>query len=186
MKPSKFAPAVVVSRRRSHAVRPHSLALGRACAAAALAAVVLLAALPAASRADGVRETHPNLMGGEILGRGLVATFNYERFLNNHFGLGAGAMAIVSSDGTVGVAPLYASWLPGNIHSLYLGVGAAYVGSGGDLQTYSSTWVMQYTAGYQFHSPNGFWVRPTLTLNVDTERSRDLLIWPGVGVGGSF
>src|SRR5262245_64737301 len=98
MMSSRLAPANVVSNARSYAARPYSLALGPACAAVALAAVVLIAALPTAARAEGVRENHPNLVGGEILGRGLVATFNYERFLNNHFGLGAGAMAIVSRD----------------------------------------------------------------------------------------
>src|SRR5207244_8832401 len=51
---------------------------------------ILVAPLPAA--AAGAREDHPNLVGGELLGRGFAMTFNYERFLNNHFGLGGGLM----------------------------------------------------------------------------------------------
>jgi len=172
-----------VSARRSSGRHLMSHMLGRFWVVAALLAT--LAAVPRIARAEGVRENNPNLVGGEILGRGFVATFNYERFLNNHFGLGAGFMAIGTSDGVAGVLPLYASFVPGNIHSLYLGAGAAYVGAG-DVQDYESTWVMQYTAGYQFHSPNGFWVRPTFTLNVDTGNTSDMLIWPGVAIGGSF
>src|SRR5262249_43571882 len=182
MNPLNSIPASEVVGRRSSGHLPLSRALGRACAVAALAALAAVAALaasPPVARAEGVREDHPNLVGGEILGRGFLATFNYERFLNNHFGIGGGLMAFGTSDGVAGVLPLYASFLPGDIHSLYLGAGAAYVGAG-DVQDYESTWVMQFTAGYQFHSQSGFWVRPTFTLNVDTGSSGDVLIWPGI------
>ena len=63
----------------------------------------------------------------------------------------------------------------------------AFVSSGGDVQDYESTWVMQFTAGYQFQSPNGFWVRPTFTLNMANAGSgSDMLLWPGIAMGGSF
>ena len=187
MNPSK--PAAVSKAPRCGSPRRDPLihAVARVCVVVGLAAMAALAAAPPVARAEGVRENHPNLIGGEILGRGIVATFNYERFLNNHFGLGAGLMAIGSSDGVVGIMPLYASFVPGDVHSLYLGIGGAFVGGGGDVQDYESTWIMQYTAGYQFHSPNGFWVRPTFTLNVETAGSGgDMLIWPGIAMGGSF
>ena len=187
MKPSKPVAVNEAPSSRSCRIESLSHALVRACVVAALAATGAFAAAPPVARAEGVRENHPNLVGGEILGRGFVATFNYERFLNNHFGLGGGLMGIGSSDGVVGIMPLYASFLPGDVHSLYLGAGGAFVGGGGDVQDYESTWIMQFTAGYQFQSPNGFWVRPTFTLNVATAGSGgDMLLWPGIAMGGSF
>jgi hypothetical protein len=170
-------------RRRSSS-RLHALI--RACTVIALVAMAALAAVPRVASAQGVRESHRNFVGGEIMGRGLVATFTYERFLNNHFGLGGGFMAIGTGDGVAGIMPLYASFVPGDIHSIYLGLGAAYIGAG-DVQDYESTWLMQYTVGYQFHSQSGFWVRPTFTLNVETANTGgDMLIWPGIAMGGSF
>jgi hypothetical protein len=146
----------------------------------------LLMALPTAVSA-GVRDDHPNLVGGEVLGRGFALTLNYERFLNNHFGLGAGVMAIGTSSGVVGIAPLYASFLTGDTHSLYLSAGGAFIGGGGGIQDYESTWVMQGSVGYHFQSENGFFVRPLFTFNQATAGSGGgFLVWPGITIGGSF
>jgi hypothetical protein len=148
-------------------------------------AVILLAPLTAA--AAGMREDRPNLVGGELLGRGFVLTVNYERFLNNHFGVGAGIMGIGTSDGVIGIMPLYASFLTGNTHSLYLSAGGALLGGGGQINDYESTWIMQGSIGYQFHSPNGFFVRPLFTFNQATSGSGGgFLVWPGMTIGGSF
>lgn len=148
-------------------------------------ALSLLAPLTVA--AAGVREDHPNLIGGELLGRGFVLTLNYERFLNNHFGLGGGVMAIATSDGTVGIVPLCASFLTGDAHSLYLSAGGAFLGGGGAVHDYESTWIMQGSVGYQFQSPGGFFVRPLFTLNKATSGSGGgVLVWPGMTIGGSF
>jgi len=135
--------------------------------------------------AAGVREIHPNLIGGEVLGRGFAVTANYERFLSNHFGLGAGFMMIGYSGGVVGVVPLYASYLSGNNHSLYLGAGACFVSEGGSVEDYEDTWVLQGSIGYHFQSSSGFFVRPIFTLNQETGQG-EFLIWPGVTIGGSF
>src|SRR5881396_4285112 len=67
-------------------------------------ALILLA--PTTVAAAGVREDHPHLVGGELLGRDFILTVNYERFLNNHFGLGGGIMAIGTSEGMIGIMPL--------------------------------------------------------------------------------
>ena len=155
------------------------------------AAVLLLAAAsllaPLTAFADGVREKHPNLVGGELMGRGFALTLNYERFLTNNFGLGGGVMAIGTSDGVVGVAPLYASFLAGNTHSLYLSAGGAFIGGGGNFHDYESTWVMQGSLGYQFQSDGGFFVRPLFTFNQATSGSGGgFLLWPGITIGGSF
>lgn len=148
-------------------------------------ALILLAPLTVA--AAGVREDHPNLVGGELLGRGFALTLNYERFLNNHFGLGGGIMAIGTSGGTVGIMPLYVSFVTGDTHSLYLSAGGAFLGGGGSVQDYESTWIMQGSVGYQFQSPGGFFVRPLFTFNQATAGSGGgFLVWPGMTIGGSF
>src|SRR6267378_608045 len=114
---------------------------------------------PFPALAEGVRTDHPNLVGGEILGRGLVVTLNYERFLTNQFGLGGGVMAIATAGETAVVVPLYASYVPGDIHSVYFSAGTAFVG-GGEVQNFQSQWLLQASIGYQYHSPTGFFVRP--------------------------
>ena len=149
-----------------------------------LLASILLAPVTVAA---GVRDDHPNLVGGELLGRGFALTLNYERFLNNHFGLGAGVMAIGTPEGTVGIMPLYASVLTGDTHSLYLSAGGAFLGGGGEVHDYESTWIMQGTIGYHFQSPGGFFVRPLFTFNQATSGSGGgFLVWPGITIGGSF
>jgi hypothetical protein len=150
-----------------------------------VAAASLLAPLGAV--ADGVRDRRPNLVGGELMGRGFALTLNYERFLTNHFGLGGGVMAIGTSSGVIGVAPLYASLLTGDTHSLYLSAGGAFIGGGGEVNDYESTWVMQGSIGYHFQSDGGFFVRPLFTFNQATQGSGGgFLIWPGITIGGSF
>ena len=155
-------------------------------AAAFLFLAVLIALAPHQVHAAGVRETHRNLVGGEILGRGFALTVNYERFLNNHVGIGGGLMAVGSSDGVVGIAPMYVSFLPGDMHSLYLSVGGAIVGGSGDLHDYSSAWVLQGSVGYQFQSESGFFIRPLFTINQAATGSGGFLVWPGMTIGGSF
>jgi hypothetical protein len=141
----------------------------------------------ATTGAAQVREQSPNLVGGELMGRGLLVTVNYERFFTNSFGIGAGLMAIGTSDGSGALVPLYVSLAPGDIHSLYLSAGTTYVG-GGDTQDYEDTWLMTASVGYQYHSYGGFYVRPLFTLFVPTADTEgdDFLIWPGISIGGSF
>lgn len=154
------------------------------------AMVLLLASTlfaPVSIATAGVRDDHPNLIGGELAGRGFLLTFNYERFLTNHFGLGGGIMAVGTGEGVVAILPLYASYVPGDVHSVYLAAGGALVGGGGSYHDYESTWVMQGSIGYQFQSPGGFFVRPFFTLNQATSGSGGgHLVWPGLTIGGSF
>jgi len=179
---SNVSPTIPRAPSNTHAMpRPGAT---RAVFLLALASILLT---PLAVAAAGVRESHPNLVGGELLGRGFVLTLNYERFLTNHFGLGGGIMAIGTSDGVVGIMPLYASFLTGNTHSLYLSAGGAFLGGGGSVQDYESTWVMQGSVGYQFQSEGGFFARPLFTFNQATAGSGGgFLIWPGITIGGSF
>ena len=151
----------------------------------AVALVSLL--LPAAGTA-GVRNERPNLIGGEVGGRGLLFTLNYERFLSNQIGLGAGIMAIKTSGGGITVIPLYASFTPGNTHSPYFSVGATVLTGGGDVEDWESTTLVSFSFGYQYHSASGFFVRPFFTYLKPTEPGTgdEYLIWPGLTVGGSF
>jgi hypothetical protein len=159
----------------------------RAAVPAFLLALLLTLIGPLSAAAAGVREDHPNLIGGELMGRGFVLTMNYERFLTNHFGLGGGLMAIGTGQGMAGIMPLYASVLTGDRHSLYLSVGGAMLGGGGAIHDYESTWIMQGAVGYHFQSPGGFFVRPIFTLNKATAGSGGgFVLWPGLTMGGSF
>ena len=152
-----------------------------------LLTIAMLLLIPLEAAAAGVREDHPNLVGGELLGRGFAFTVNFEHFLTNHFGLGAGVMAIGTGEGTVGILPLYASFVPGDVHSVYLSAGGAFLGGGGSIHDYESTWIMQGSLGYQFQSPHGFFVRPVFTFNKATAGSGGgFLVWPGMTIGGSF
>lgn len=136
----------------------------------------------------GVRDDRPNLVGGEVLGRGVVLTLNYERFLTNSVGLGFGFMGIGSSDGSAILAPIYASLVPGDVHSIYLSTGLTFLAGGGSVNDWERTMLFTLSAGYQFHSTNGFFVRPLFTLLLPTESGagEDFLIWPGLTIGGSF
>jgi hypothetical protein len=153
-----------------------------------LVAVVLsLFAFPSLA-SSGVRDERPNLIGGEIGGRGLLFTLNYERFVTSDFGLGVGLMAIKTSGEGITVIPLYASFVPGNTHSPYLSIGATLLSGGGDFQDWESTWLVNASAGYQYQSRGGFFVRPFFTFLSPTEPGTgdQYLIWPGLTIGGSF
>jgi hypothetical protein len=97
------------------------------------AATALMMIASSTVAAAGVREERPNLIGGEVLGRGIFLTLNYERFLTNVFGIGAGVMAIGTSDGGATIVPLYLSIVPGDVHSVYLGGGITWLAGGGDV-----------------------------------------------------
>jgi hypothetical protein len=148
--------------------------------------VLILCGGTAVARA-GVRDQHPNLIGGELGGRGLVLTLNYERFVNNSFGLGGGIMAVGASGSVAVVMPLYLSIVPGDVHSPYFSVGATMLGEGGRLHDYEDLWLGQASLGYQFQSRGGFFVRPLFTyLSPLSSEDRGFLIWPGLTIGGSF
>jgi hypothetical protein len=147
--------------------------------------VLALWCLSTSSVLAQVREQRPNFVGGEVLGRGLLATINYERWLSNQVGLGAGLMAIGTNDGAAVVLPLYVSYATGDVHSFYVSAGTTYAG-GGDVHEYDDLWLVTISAGYQFHSYGGFYVRPLFTLFLPTNGGEGFLVWPGIALGGSF
>lgn len=136
----------------------------------------------------GVRDERPNFVGGEVLGRGVLLTLNYERFVTNDVGLGAGIMAISVDGAGLTILPLYLSYAPGDTHSPYFSAGTTMLAGGGDVQDWESTWLLTLTAGYQYQSSGGFFVRPFFTYLRPMEQGSgdDHLIWPGLTIGGSF
>jgi len=160
-------------------MKPRSLVLA--------ASFVSLLAFPLVAT-SGVREERRNLIGGELGGRGLLLTLNYERFLSNEIGLGFGVMAIKTSGEGIVMLPLYVSVLPGDVHSPYLSAGATLLGGTGDFQNWQDTWLVHASLGYQYQSAGGFFVRPFFSYVRPTERGSgdDYLLWPGLTIGGSF
>jgi hypothetical protein len=152
-----------------------------------VATLVSFFALPSVTSA-GVRDDRPNLIGGELGGRGLLFTLNYERFLSNKFGIGAGIMAITTEGEGITIFPLYASFVPGDTHSPYFSAGATLLSGGGDFEDWESTWIVNVSVGYQYQSASGFFVRPFFTYLSPTEGGSgdEYLIWPGLTIGGSF
>ena len=154
---------------------------------ALVATFVSLLVLPLVAT-SGVRDQRPNLIGGELMGRGLVLTVNYERFLSNQVGLGSGFMAIKAGGGGIAVIPMYVSFQPGDTHSPYLSAGVTVLTGGGNVQDWESTLLFTLSAGYQFQSSGGFFVRPFFSYLRPTESGSgdEYLLWPGLTIGGSF
>jgi hypothetical protein len=149
-------------------------------------AVLLLAGvLAAASPVSGqVREQRPNLVGGELLGRGIALTLNYERFFTNTFGIGAGLMAVGVNDGWVGIIPLYGSFVFGDTHAFYLSGGTTLlIGDESIDDDFQSDAAASIAFGYQYQSSGGFFVRPLFTVLFDSDY---FILWPGITIGGSF
>jgi hypothetical protein len=147
-------------------------------------AIVSAALLAVSTAAAQVREQNPNLVGGELMGRGLIVTLNYERFVTNNLGFGGGFMMIGTSDDLAGVLPLYLSVLTGDVHSLYLSGGVTILfGSDDGVGELESETAGTVAVGYQFHSYGGFFVRPLFTTLFAND---EFLIWPGITIGGSF
>ena len=161
---------------------PRSILLTNLLGRPAGAALLLL--LTASTAFAGVRDDHPNLVGGEILGRGIILTLNYERFITNDFGLGAGLMAVSSNGDIATIVPFYLSILVGDENALYTSAGGAFVG-GGSTHDFENTTLFQASIGYHHQSKSGFFVRPLFTYMVEPETG-DMLIWPGLTIGGSF
>jgi len=150
-------------------------------------ALLMLLLAPSGVQGAGVREARPNLVGGEIGGRGFILTLNYERYLADPFGLGGGIMAVGGSGGGVAILPFYASFLSGDEHSLYVSAGASLVIGSGGIGDYRSQWIVHTSLGYHYHSRGGFFVRPIFTIHQGTSGTGDdLLVLPGITIGGSF
>jgi hypothetical protein len=133
---------------------------------------------------EKIREVHPNLVSGELGGKGIIYSINYERFFAQQFGLGVGIMGFGTSDGAVALIPLYVSLCPvGNVHSLYLSGGITLAVGSDNWDELEQTTLGNASIGYLYQSEGGVFVRPTINLIFKGE---DFLILPGIAIGGSF
>ena len=149
-----------------------------------LCLAVALALAPIGASAEGIREQHPNLVFGEIGGKAVIVSAGYERYLNNHFGLGVGGVGWAASGGGIGLFPVYASFISGeDAHNLYLSAGVTYFAGSDNWDENWTEWFGTFSAGYHFQSDGGFFVRPTMNL---LYRGEDFIVIPGVSLGGCF
>ncbi|MBI4473379.1 MAG: hypothetical protein HY646_11980 [Acidobacteria bacterium] len=133
-------------------------------------------------------QSQSNLVGAELLGRAGIYSANYERLLQPRVGVGIGLAYWRISNGNTLIVPLYASATPiGRTHSLYIAAGATVGISNetfwGSNRPYETATFGTVTWGYQFRSPGGFVIRPTVNLFY---RDRESVIWPGFTIGHVF
>ena len=162
------------------------MSLARGCALAA--GLTLLALLLAAPAGAGIREERPNLVGVELWGRSLRFTLNYERFVTHRLGIGGGVMGYPSPDGPLVIVPLYVSFVPADVHSLYLSAGGTLLTGGGRYRNYRSTWLANGSLGFQVQASDGMYFRTMLTLQAPIEpgAGESLFLGLGFAIGGSF
>ena len=147
-----------------------------------LAAALII--LPLAAQAEAIREQRPNLVFGEIGGKAVLFSAGYERYLTSRIGIGVGAVGWGAEGGGVGLFPIYATLIPvGDIHSLYLSGGITYIAGVANWDDGWAEWVGTFSAGYQYQSENGFFVRPTMNM---LYKDDGFIVIPGVAIGGSF
>ena len=152
---------------RSHAPKSQNVTRNML---ALLVAGTLLVPGPVAAATPG--RPHQNLLGSELLGRGLI-TLNFERRLAHGLGVGGG----------IGIGgDAYLSYVPGQVHSVYLSAGIGYLPG---IFFSPDSWHGQGTIGYQFQSPGGFFIRPMLTTFFRNEDGTVRAL-PGLTIGGSF
>lgn len=145
---------------------------------------VLLVLVVSASVMSAEARERRNLVGGELGGRPLLLSVNYERYLTDIFGAGIGIFGLSSSNTFIFIMPLYASATIGETHALYLSGGVTVIG-GGDWDSPSDDVTTSYetfTVGYQYQADAGFYVRPTANFLL----AEEFLVWPGIAIGGSF
>jgi hypothetical protein len=152
----------------------------RFCIAVSL--LVIFLAAPLAAQEDGIRVQRPTLIGGEIGGKALIYCLNVERYFTNNVGIGAGLMGFGTSDGFIGLLPIYGVLALGNIHSFYLAAGGDLAAGSSNWDTLDSTFIGVAAIGYMYHSESGFFVRPTMNLLF----KESFLVLPGIAFGGSF
>jgi hypothetical protein len=149
-------------------------------------AIVLLATL---LKVDAVAQDQPNLVGVELLGRGLIYSVNYERNLTQRTGLGVGVAYWSIDKAHITIVPLFASWNPiGDRHSLYLAAGTTLVNGRENsfwFDNSESGFVAAATSsvGYQYRSPGGFVIRPALNILLSRHGN---IAWPGLTIGRRF
>lgn len=149
-----------------------------------LVILVPAAAYGQAESSPLIRVQRPNLVGGELGGRALLYSLNYERFLGPKVALGAGFMGFGVEEGGVFLIPMYVTFVPvGNVHALYLSGGYTWAAVSNWDEVESSGYGTA-AIGYLYQSETGFFVRPAITMNFRPDAG--FLMLPGIALGGSF
>ncbi|MBI3073348.1 MAG: hypothetical protein HYY84_14635 [Deltaproteobacteria bacterium] len=160
-----------------------TISLGISIAATALAQS---APAPAVTKSTkNVREERPNVVSGQLLGRGILYTVNYERYFASWLGIGAGVMGFAASGGGFGMVPVYLSLNPfGDEHSLYVSPGVMFAfGTFTGINSTLSQVIGTAEIGWQMQLRSGFMMRAGVDLLYG---SGGFIVWPGVAFGGSF
>ena len=125
------------------------------------------------------------LMGADLLGRSITASFDVEYFVHSQWSLGAaiGFVPLLIEDDSSGLAHFHLGYMPSKNGSIYLSLGTAssFGGEYDDDSLFGNT-IFNLTIGYLDFTP-GFFLRPTLSLHISGERA---LVLPGVTLGGSL
>ena len=129
-----------------------------------------------------------NLIGGEVLGRAMAYSVNYERLLSERFGAGAGFAFWGNGEDNLTLSPLYLSSTPvGRRHALYVSAGATLGTSNIPLfvdSTQRSGFAFgTVSAGYQFRSSGRYIIRPVVHFMYGRNSS---VLWPGITIGRTF
>jgi hypothetical protein len=129
-----------------------------------------------------------NILGVDLLGRAGIYSFNFERVSELGIGAGGGFGVLSIERERAFIVPLYISYAPfKKAHSLYGATGITVGISNLSLYTnepYRTGVAGTITGGYQYKSPGGFLIRPTVTFFYNAHQS--FCCWPGVMIGHSF
>jgi hypothetical protein len=154
----------------------------------------VVSVLVSQASAQSTRVVPSNIVGVELLGRGPLYSFNYERVVKTRIGIGIGVGTWSFSGGffsssttrTVSI-PTYVSLNPlGDTHSFYVGAGATTMlrQQTAPSTEFSADIMPSATVGYQFRSSSsGLLIRPTVSyVRLDGLNG----VWPGLMIGKTW
>lgn len=161
----------------------------RIAAAIAIACLALSLASPRLSAQQITRERLKNDVGIELLGKGLLYSFNFQRTINRQIGLEAGLGAFGGGTGednaTVLFVPFGAKfYLIPKDGSLFLTGGVTIVSAGTDAGPFEDTGTLGYGGiGFEFRAETGFTFRGTA---YGLFSGDGFFIWPGLTLAYAF
>ncbi|RME56869.1 MAG: hypothetical protein D6790_14120 [Caldilineae bacterium] len=130
------------------------------------------------------RSTLRNDFGIELLGKGVIYSFSYQRMVLPSIGLQASLMGLGGNDGGILILPV-----GGNLYvspkdaSPFLSLGAGYI-TGSDGEDFLDSTTYAYIGpGFEYRAANGLLFRATGYLLIG---EGGLLTWPGLHVGYAF
>lgn len=146
---------------------------------------ILLLFLATSSAAAKAPPPGTILMGADLLGRSLTASFDTEWFVSSRWSLGAaiGYVPPIWTGDSAALPHVHLGYMPSAESTWYWSVGVAKAsgGSFGESSIYGNT-IYKLTVGYFDYTP-GLFLRPLLTMHISGE---NILFLPGITIGGSF